>query len=72
MPAGHLAGGLLEWVDGGGMLERRMIMTHSGNNAPGCDHTTGAAGCGKFNNVANFGGFPYIPTKNPHGGGPLY
>jgi uncharacterized phage protein (TIGR02218 family) len=90
MSAGHLAGGILEWTDGSGMVERRMIVTHSGNNitigssipgmpsnalvtvAPGCDHTTGAAGCGKFSNVVNFGGFPYIPSKNPHGGGPLY
>lgn len=40
--------------------------------APGCDHTTGANGCGRFNNLVNFGGFPYIPTKNPHGGSPIY
>jgi len=31
---------------------------------PGCDHTH--ATCkNKFNNVLNFGGFPWIPTRNP-------
>lgn len=35
----------------------------------GCDHTTGAAGCAKFSNLDNFGGFVAIPTKNPFGGG---
>lgn len=28
---------------------------------PGCDHTTGAGGCAGRNNLARFGGFPYIP-----------
>ncbi len=27
----------------------------------GCDHSTGAGGCAKFNNLANFRGFPYVP-----------
>lgn len=35
---------------------------------PGCDHSLGAGGCGKFNNIANYGGFPWIPLKNPFGG----
>lgn len=39
---------------------------------PGCDHTTGAAGCGRFNNILNYGGTPYIPTKNPFEGDPIY
>lgn len=39
---------------------------------PGCDHSLGANGCSKFNNVANYGGFPHTPTKNPFGGDPLY
>lgn len=34
---------------------------------PGCDRTL--ADCkDKFNNIANFGGQPFIPTKNPAGG----
>jgi hypothetical protein len=28
---------------------------------PGCDHTTGQGGCGKFNNLLNFRGFPFVP-----------
>lgn len=39
---------------------------------PGCDHTLGANGCVKFNNVPNFGGKPYTPTKNPFSGDPVY
>lgn len=35
--------------------------------APGCDRTTNDC-LNKFNNLNNFGGFPYIPTKNPFGG----
>lgn len=89
MATNYLAGGILEYSTGNGLIERRMIMSNSGNNAvisniipglasgatvvvaPGCDHTTGAAGCAKFNNLLNYGGFPYIPVKNPHGGEPI-
>ena len=28
---------------------------------PGCDHTTGAGGCARYNNLANFRGFPFVP-----------
>jgi hypothetical protein len=28
---------------------------------PGCDHSLGPGGCAGRNNIANFGGFPYIP-----------
>lgn len=34
---------------------------------PGCDHLIGTCN-GKFNNVLNFGGFPYIPQRNPFDG----
>lgn len=33
----------------------------------GCDHTLGTCHA-RFNNVANFGGFPWIPAKNPFSG----
>lgn len=33
---------------------------------PGCDHTP--TGCLGFDNLDNYGGFPYIPKKNPMGG----
>ena len=29
----------------------------------GCQHTT--ADCTLFGNIANFGGFPYVPSTNP-------
>lgn len=38
---------------------------------PGCDHSLTTCDA-KFGNVANFGGFPYFPTKNPFGGDPTY
>jgi uncharacterized phage protein (TIGR02218 family) len=31
---------------------------------PGCDHSVATCKA-KFNNVVNFGGFPFIPSKNP-------
>lgn len=34
---------------------------------PGCDRMKETC-LSKFNNLANFGGFPYIPSKNPFGG----
>lgn len=39
---------------------------------PGCDRTTGNGGCTRFLNILNYGGTPYIPSKNPFGGDPLY
>uniref|UniRef100_A0AAU8GS05 Tail assembly protein n=1 Tax=Pseudomonas phage PAKlein3 TaxID=3230132 RepID=A0AAU8GS05_9VIRU len=34
---------------------------------PGCDHLRDTCK-NKFNNLDNFGGFPFIPSKNPFGG----
>lgn len=34
---------------------------------PGCDHTTTTCRT-KFNNLLNFGGFPFMPVKNPMNG----
>lgn len=34
---------------------------------PGCDHTLATCHA-KFANSANYGGFPYVPRKNPFGG----
>lgn len=34
---------------------------------PGCDRSKTTC-LSKFDNLANYGGFPYIPTKNPFGG----
>ena len=38
---------------------------------PGCRHTTTVCS-GKFNNIANYGGFPFIPQKNPMDGTPVF
>lgn len=38
---------------------------------PGCDHAITTCH-GKFNNQLNYGGTPYIPTKNPFTGSTLY
>jgi len=38
---------------------------------PGCDHTPTTC-ADKFNNVANYGGFPFFTKKNPFGGNPIY
>lgn len=37
----------------------------------GCDHTPGAGGCAKFNNLDNYGGFPFMPNRNPFGNDPI-
>lgn len=34
---------------------------------PGCDRSTTVC-AGRFGNLDNYGGFPFIPTKNPFGG----
>jgi uncharacterized phage protein (TIGR02218 family) len=39
---------------------------------PGCDHSLGAGGCAGYGNEPNYGGFPFIPIKNPFSGTPIY
>jgi uncharacterized phage protein (TIGR02218 family) len=38
---------------------------------PGCSHNLAVCNS-KFNNVVNYGGFPWIPQKNPFGGAPIF
>lgn len=38
---------------------------------PGCNRTTSDCN-GKFNNLANFGGFPHLPGKSPFDGDPIF
>ncbi len=86
---GYFTGGGLEWVNGDGVTERRLITDHTAAALtlslaitdlavadtvtiyPGCAKTT-AACLDKFNNLNNYGGFPYIPTKNPFDGSLSY
>lgn len=79
-PAGYFTYGMLETA--GGVF--RMIASHSGSSIvlirpvdfagnfnvniyPGCDRTINTCN-DKFSNKNNFGGFPYIPLKNPFNG----
>ncbi|EGG78659.1 hypothetical protein SXCC_00640 [Gluconacetobacter sp. SXCC-1] len=39
---------------------------------PGCDRTTGTTGCGRFNNMSNYGGYPFMPGKSPFDGNPVF
>lgn len=39
--------------------------------SPGCDHTT-ATCASVYNNLANYGGFPFVPRKNPFDGTPIF
>jgi uncharacterized phage protein (TIGR02218 family) len=39
---------------------------------PGCDHTTGGNGCGRFSNQLNYGGQKFFPLKNPFSDNPVY
>lgn len=38
---------------------------------PGCDRVTSTCET-KFNNLANYGGFPHLPSKSPFDGNPVY
>lgn len=86
-PGGWFAGGWIEW-SAGGHVQRRFVVEHVGDTLtlltpalvdaltdvagyPGCDHTL-LGGCTKLNDTDNFGGQPWIPTKNPFGGDPIY
>lgn len=77
---GYYTGGILE--DSEGVLH--FITEHEGDNLTllkaryikagvsgilyaGCDRSVTTCSV-KFNNLANFGGYPYIPTKNPFSG----
>lgn len=82
----QLEGGFIEWTLPSGLVERRTIMSHAGAVIeldysaaalvpdlefiayPGCPHTWAA--CSARNNTDHYGGFPYLPTKNPWSGDP--
>lgn len=86
---GWFNGGFLEYTLESGMLERRMIVTHSTSFVtimglpsgmvvadsisafPGCDLTVNTC-LVKYNNLANMGGFPQSPGRNPFDGNPVF
>ena len=85
---GFYTGGFVEWETAGVINRRYILShsgsgivvnipfqdIQNGANVrvfPGCDHTLNTC-VNKFNNEENYGGFPYIPTKNPFGGSPIF
>lgn len=82
----NMAGGWVEWVRADGITDQRTIMEHDGETLaldfgapdlapglairawPGCAQTWEA--CEAFGNTDNYGGFYYLPTKNPWKGNP--
>lgn len=86
-PDGWFERGFVMWATATG-TERRAIVSHAGDTLtlltpagatagtvvsayPGCDQT--ALTCrDKFHNIDNFGGFAWLPSKNPFGSDPLY
>jgi uncharacterized phage protein (TIGR02218 family) len=81
-PDGYYSGGMIEdptdgslrWiVDHVGQVLtlartfEALSVSDTVNIYPGCDHIRTTC-VDKFNNVLNYGGFPWIPSKNPMGG----
>ena len=87
-PDGYFAGGFIEWTSNGDEAWRFVIahvgdtltlLTASPlvvggvvQAYPGCNHSYGPNGCGRFNNLSNYGGQPYIPSKNPFGANNIF
>jgi len=85
---GYFSGGYIEWVTNGtnyvafvidhvgDMLTLltlpRLNIGDAVSAYPTCDHSTGVGGCGRFNNLPNYGGAPYTPLKNPFGSNKIY
>lgn len=76
--AGWFIGGMVEAIGAG---DFRMVLDQIGDDLhlllpfvtlptlvtvlAGCAHDTGADGCPKFDNGINYGGFAFVPKKNP-------
>lgn len=86
--SGRFAGGYIEWMQSGIAERRSIrqhagaVLTINFQAAgltagvsvdiyPGCDHTIAVCNS-KFSNSANYGGMPFIPTKNPFNGTPVF
>lgn len=87
-PDGYFAGGYMDWETGGVLERRFILshtgatltlnLPYKGipSNAtvrayPGCDHALSTCH-NKFNNVDNYGGQPFYPSKNPFTGSPIF
>lgn len=87
-PNAYFKGGLFEWTHPTQGLRAMFIEDHVGNLIgcfgdtsdltpgqtitlyPGCQRTVAA--CEAFGNLANYGGFPWMPGKSPFDGTPFY
>jgi uncharacterized phage protein (TIGR02218 family) len=87
-PNGYFSGGLLLWKVNNVTNKRFILThngdtlvinlpfpgitpSNSVDAFPGCDHTLNTCSS-KFFNHLNYGGFPYIPQKNPFSGSPIF
>lgn len=87
-PDGYFSGGYVEWEVDGNIETRPIInhvgtaitvnfpFQGMPSNAtvkafPGCDHVLATCNT-KFNNVENYGGQPFFPSKNPMNGTTIY
>ncbi len=87
-PDGYFSGGLLLWSINGVINKRFILThtgdtlvinlpfpgvtpTNVLDAFPGCDHSLETCGS-VFSNTLNYGGFPFIPKKNPFGGSPVF
>ena len=87
-PDGYYTGGFIQWSVGSNVNKRFIIghtgdtitlnLGLTGLDVgttveifPGCDHRLTTC-VNKFNNELNYGGFPYIPIKNPFSGTPIF
>lgn len=84
-PSGYFTGGILLAPDGSSRFItahsgdvvtitrpiHSLVGGQSVNLYPGCDHLRGTC-LNKYNNLNNFGGFPFIPGRNPFDGSSLF
>jgi uncharacterized phage protein (TIGR02218 family) len=85
---GYYTGGYIELLDDGAYNKRFItnhvgntltinlqltsaVVGSSVNAYPGCSHNVTVCNS-KFDNILNYGGQPWIPTKNPMGGSPIF
>lgn len=87
-PDGYFNGGYVSWAVDTGIYQRRSVLGHVGTTLtllsgtyglavgqglsalPGCAHTLAA--CKAFNNLPNYGGLAYLPSRSPFDGSPVY
>jgi uncharacterized phage protein (TIGR02218 family) len=76
LPDGSIERRFIEAVPSAGVLKitqafQGITIGQTVTISPGCDHTT-ATCASVYSNLDNYGGFPFIPLKNPFNGTPVY